>query len=534
MVAEAALNAFFYVSATPARILWCSEFVLLLPPLIIICRLSFSYILSSGKRIPFGLFSLLSLFRIFVKKFYVMFSKEIYSNRRSRLAKRINDGIILLLGNSEAPCNYAGNCYKFRQDSSFLYFAGLNDPDMALVMDANSGEEILFGNDVDIDDIIWMGPQPSLTDKAESVGIAKARPFADIFSYIGEQASKGRAIHFLPPYRNHNKILLNQMLGIAVGSLKEKASVKLIKAVADMRLIKEECEIEQIELACNIGYAMHYTAMKMAKLGMKEQELYGIMEGIAHSQGAMTSFATILSQNGETLHNHSHHQTLTEGRMIVIDAGAENNMNYCSDFTRTIPSSGKFTPVQRDVYNIVSAGNNLALSMARPGVTYKEVHLAVCRLIAQGLINMGLMKGDVDEAVATGAHALFMPHGLGHNMGLDVHDMEDLGEDYVGYDSTYKRDSQFGLASLRMGKMLHPGHVLTDEPGIYFIPALIDKWKAEGINKDFINFAELEHFRTFGGIRLEDDILITKSGCRLLGAKRLPITPEDVEAEMRG
>lgn len=461
-----------------------------------------------------------------------MFSKETYSGRRLRLVKSVSNGVILLLGNSEAPCNYPGNCYKFRQDSTFLYYTGLNDPDMALVLDADTGQEILFGNDVDIDDIIWMGPQPSVSEKASSSGIAGCKPFLQLAKYIAEQTANGRKVHFLPPYRNYNKILLNQLLGIPVPALKENASPELVQAVIEMRLIKEQCEIEQIEDACAIGYAMHYTAMKMAKLGMREQELYGIMEGIAHSHGYLTSFPTILSQNGETLHNHSHHQILTEGRMIVIDAGAENMMNYCSDFTRTIPSSGKFTQVQKEVYRIVAAGNNLALSMARPGITYKDVHLAVCRLLAQGLKEMGLIKGDVDEAVASGAHALFMPHGLGHNLGLDVHDMEDLGEDRVGYDSKHVRSSQFGLAALRMARELEPGQVITDEPGIYFIPALIDKWQAEGTNKDFINFAELQHFRQFGGIRLEDDLLITAEGCRLLGAKRLPITPEDVEAEM--
>jgi Xaa-Pro aminopeptidase len=274
--------------------------------------------------------------------------------------------------------------------------------------------------------------------------------------------------------------------------------------------------------------------MKIAKLGMVEQEIAGVMEGIAHSKGAMTSFPTILSQNGETLHNHSHHQILTDGRLIVIDAGAENNMNYCSDFTRTIPSSGKFTQQQKDIYNIVAAANNKAQAIARPGLTYKEVHLDACRVLAAGLKEVGLMKGDVDEAVAAGAHALFMPHGLGHNMGLDVHDMEDLGQIYVGYDDQIRPSTQFGLASLRMGRELKVGHVLTVEPGCYFIPALIDQWEAEGTNKDFINFDALKGYRTFGGIRLEDDIVVTETGCRMLGSKRLPITPEEVEAQMQG
>lgn len=456
-------------------------------------------------------------------------------SRRERLMQKMdNNGLILLLGNSEASSNYPANTYKFRQDSSFLYFFGLNEPDLAAILDTNTGDQILFGNNVDMDDIIWMGPQPTIDEKGAKVGISHTEPFAALGKYLSEAQSQGRKIHFLPPYRNHNKILLHTLLGLPVAALKEQASVELIKAVVDLRIIKEQCELEEIHKACDIGYQMHFNAMKMAKLGMVEQEIAGMMEGIAHSYGAMTSFPTILSQNGETLHNHSHHQILTDGRLIVIDAGAENNMNYCSDFTRTIPSSGKFTQQQKEIYNIVAEANNLAQSMARPGLTYKDVHLASCKVLAQGLKNLGLMKGDVDEAVAAGAHALFMPHGLGHNMGLDVHDMEDLGQIYVGYDDTCRPSTQFGLASLRMGKMLQVGHVLTVEPGCYFIPALIDQWEAEGTNKDFINFDALKAYRTFGGIRLEDDIVITETGCRMLGSKRLPITPEDVEREMQG
>ena len=322
------------------------------------------------------------------------------------------------------------------------------------------------------------------------------------------------------------------MLGVGFDQMKARASEEFIKAVVSLRLIKEECEIAELDKACNIGYAMHYTAMKMARLGMVEQELVGVMEGIAISQGLMPSFPIILSQNGETLHNHSHHQVLTDGRLIVIDAGAETNSNYCSDFTRTIPSSGKFTTRQKEIYDIVAAANNHVIEISRPGISYTDVHLSMARIMAQGLKDLNILKGDVDEIVANGAQALMMPHGLGHNMGMDVHDMEDLGENYVGYDDNYKRSTQFGLGSLRMGKMLEKGHVITDEPGIYFIPALIEKWKNEGTNAQFINFDVLEKYYDFGGIRLEDDILITDEGCRLLGSKRLPITTEEVEREM--
>ncbi len=461
-----------------------------------------------------------------------MFNKETYIKRRSELIKKIEKGIILILGNSEASTNYPANTYKFRQDSTFLYFAGINEPDMALVLDAESGEEILFGNDVSISDIIWMGPQASVAEKGERIGIQKTEQFAALESVIKSAVEAGRKVHFLPPYRNHNRILLNSLLNIPINQLKESASMELILAAVDLRISKDQFEIQEIEKACDLGYLMHYTAMKMVKLGVVEQEIVGVMEGIAASQGSMTSFRTICSQNGETLHNHMYHQTLTDGRLLVIDAGAETNMNYCSDFTRTLPANGRFTQQQKEIYNIVAAANNLAIDLSKPGITYKEVHLAACRVLAQGLNDLGIMKGDVDEAVAAGAHALFMPHGLGHNMGLDVHDMEDYNQIYVGYDAQTPPSTQFGLASLRMGRELKEGYVLTVEPGCYFIPALIDKWKNEGTNAQFINFDKLDAYRSFGGIRLEDDIVITSSGARMLGAKRLPITPEEVERVM--
>lgn len=461
-----------------------------------------------------------------------MFAKETYVSRRERLIPLTEKGVLLFLGTDEAAVNYPGNAYRYRQDSTFNYFFGLTDPCLAATIDTETGETVIFGNDVDIDDIIWMGPQLLLKDKAAMAGVSKTMPFSELDNYISSLRAKGATIHYLPPYRYKNMILLNKMLGIGFDNLKQNASESFIKAVVKLRLIKEQCEIDEIDKACNIGYAMHYTAMKMAKLGMIEQELVGVMEGIAISEGLMPSFPIILSQNGETLHNHSHHQVLTEGRLIVIDAGAESNSNYCSDFTRTLPSSGKFTTKQKEIYDIVAAANNLVIDIARPGITYQEVHQIMSRLMAQGLVNLGILKGDVDEIVVAGAHSLFMPHGLGHNMGMDVHDMEDLGENYVGYDEKTKRATQFGLGSLRMGKRLEVGHVITDEPGIYFIPALIEKWKEEKINTQYINFPLLETYYDFGGIRLEDDILITEKGCRLLGSKRLPISTEEVEREM--
>ena len=461
-----------------------------------------------------------------------MFDKQVYISRRKRLLEQMKDGVILLMGNSEASCNYPDNTHQFRQDSTFLYFFGLDKPDLAAVIDVETGEETIFGNDVDIDDIIWMGPQPLIADQAAEVGVSRTAPFARLADCLQEARQKGRTIHFLPPYRNHNKILLHEMLGIGLRALKDNASVDLIKAVVALRLIKEPCEIEEIDKACNLGYAMHYTAMKMMRLGMVEQELVGVMEGVCKSGGVMTSFPTILSQRGETLHNHMHDAILTDGNLCVIDAGVEIASHYCSDNTRTLPTGGRFTQKQKDIYNIVLAANDYAREAAQPGVTYRDVHLGASKIIVQGLKNLGLVRGDVDEMVAAGVQGLFMPHGLGHNMGLDVHDMEDLGENYVGYDPGQVRAKQLGLGSLRMARKLVPGHVITDEPGIYFIPALIEKWKEEGHNAQFVNFDKLESYYGFGGIRLEDDLLITPTGARILGAQRLPITVEEIENTM--
>ena len=462
-----------------------------------------------------------------------MFETSVYKNRRARLKEKVKSGLVLILGNGEAPANYTDNTYKFRQDSSFLYFFGLNQPGFAGVIDIDSGDEYIFGNDVDMDDIIWMGPQPSVKDMAARVGVSKTAPFARLADCMKTAISQGRRIHFLPPYRFRNMLLLEELLGIRPALVKNYASLELIKAVVDLRSVKEPCEIEEITKACNIGYEMHTAAMRNCKPGVKEQYIAGLIEGIAASYGSMVSFAVILSQNGETLHNHDHSQILQEGRMMLTDAGAEEVSHYCSDFTRTVPVGGKFLTRQKEVYNIVLAANNKAIEIAKPGVTYQYVHLEVCKVLAQGLKDLGLMKGDVNEAVAAGAHALFMPHGLGHMMGLDVHDMEDLGQIYVGYDDETRPIDQFGTSSLRMGRRLQEGFVITDEPGCYFIPALIDQWRAQGMHKEFLNYDKIETFKDFGGIRLEDDILIIPGGSRFLGDKRTPITVEEVEEIMR-
>jgi Xaa-Pro aminopeptidase len=457
-----------------------------------------------------------------------MFKASVYKNRRDPLKKKLNSGIVLILGNQDVSMSYPANIFEFRQDSSFLYLFGLNEPNLAGVIDIDNNKEYIFGNDVDIEDIIWMGPQISIKEKASRSGIENTDSFNSVGSFIKSAMVKGQKIHFLPPYRAKNKILLNEILNININNLKENASIELIEAMVSLREIKEDVEIQEILKACDTSYLMHTTAMKIAKEGVLEKEIAGIIEGIAISRGAMISFPVILSQNGETLHNHDHSQLLQNGRLMLTDAGAETTMNYCSDNTRTVPVSGKFTTKQREIYELVLAANNNVMKFTKPGIFYKEAHMIAAKTIAQGLIDLGLMKGNVDEAVAAGAHAMFFPHGLGHMMGLDVHDMENYGEDYVGYDNTISRADQFGTAYLRLAKKMKPGYVFTNEPGIYFVPALIDKWKTEKINNDFINFDKVNEYRDFGGIRLEDDLVITETGCKMLG-KRIPITVKEIE-----
>ena len=457
-----------------------------------------------------------------------MFEANVYAKRRAALSAAVNEGIILLPGNTDVPFNYPANIYHFRQDSDFLYFFGHDMPGLAGVIDTEDGSEILFGNDVDISSIIWMGPQELISEKATRVGVKQIKPLAALADVIEEAKKRGRTIHFLPPYRGESKLMLYKLLGIHPDKQKGAASVKLIKAIVDLRSIKTEMEITELEKAAEVGYEMHTTAMRMAVPGAHEQEIAGIMEGIALKYGGAVSFPIILSQNGETLHNHDHSQTLQEGRMLLVDAGAEVPSRYCCDYTRTIPVGGKFTQRQREIYDIVLHANNSAFKRIKPGVTYQEIHLHACKRIANGLTDLGLMKGDYEEAVAAGAHALFFPHGLGHMMGLDVHDMEGLGEDYVGYDDKVKRIDQFGTAYLRLGRELQSGFVLTNEPGIYFIPALIDLWRKEKKFEQFINYDLVETYKGFGGIRLEDDIQVTPDGCRFIG-KRVPITPEQIE-----
>ena len=463
-----------------------------------------------------------------------MFTKETYITRRRALAEAVRaageTGILLFVGNVEAPAQYKDNCYKFRQDSSWLYFWGINEPWFAATIDLESGEEKIFADDVEIGDIIWMGPQPSVASKAALVGVASTAPYAVFAEAVRKAAAAGRRIHYLPPSRYYNTLFLSELLGIPSCAL--APSEPFIKAVIGLRLIKEACEIEELDKAGALGQEMHSIGRDSIVPGIIEQEIVGKMEAVTLAKGWGVSFPTILTQHGETLHNHLHDKVVEPGKLMVIDAGAEIESGYASDYTRTYPTGGKFTPKQRDVYQIVYECNEYAFSLTRPGITYREVHIETMRRMLEGLKALDLVRGNVDDMITEGIAGLFMPHGLGHNMGLDVHDMEDLGENLVGYDPDQTRARQLGLGSLRMARRLRPGHVLTDEPGIYFIPALIDKWKAEGTGKGFVNFDKLRDYYDFGGIRLEDDVLVTADGARRLGPSRLPIAPADVEAAM--
>ena len=461
-----------------------------------------------------------------------MFPKEVYSQRRKKLREMVGEGIILFPGNEESAMNYKGNTYHYRQDSNFLYFFGINKPGFYGLCDVDSGEDIIFGDDFTIDDIIWMGDQPSVKTLAGEAGVVNTRSFSELSATLRTAIQSGRKLHILPTYRGDHEVRLSGLLDMDCREVRNYVSEELIRAVVKLRSVKDRYEIEEIGKAMEVAGVMHTTAMKMAYPGNYERELTGTIEGIALSHGGPVSFPVILSMDGQILHNHEHGNELVEGRLVVCDAGAETEMCYASDITRTYPVGGKFNLQQKEIYEIVLEANMKTIEAIRPGVTYKSIHLMACRIIAGGLKGLGIMKGDMEEAVAAGAHALFMPHGLGHMMGLDVHDMEGLGEDYVGYNDQIRRSDQFGLAYLRMARELEPGFVVTDEPGCYFIPALIDIWKEEKKFGQFINYDRLDAYRRFGGVRIEDDILVTDDGYRVLGSP-IPKTVADVEATMR-
>ena len=462
-----------------------------------------------------------------------MFNKETYIRRRAELKRLVGKGVIVLFGNNESPMNYPANVYApMRQDSTFLYYFGQKRDGLVGIIDIDNDQEWLLGNDIDVDDIVWMGYTPSVSDLAAEVGITKTAPLSHLSQLCCNNVAAKRTLHFLPPYRHDIMIQLMDLTGIHPSKQKEAASVELIKAVVKMRSRKELQEIELIDRACDIGYEMHVKAMDLIEPGKTEREVAGQVDGVARSLAQGNAFPTIFSQHGEIMHGSPSDALMEEGRLVICDAGCEIE-GYASDHTRTMPVSGSFSQKQLEIYSIVEECHDYVLDVAKPGVKWADVHFAVARMMTERLKELGLMKGDTDEAVAAGAHAMFFPHGLGHMMGLDVHDMEGLGQIYVGYDDeTHPNLEQFGTNCLRMGRTLETGFILSDEPGIYFIPHLIDLWRKEGHCKDFLCFDKIEEYKDFGGVRIEDDILIMEGGCRFMGHKRIPYHYKDVENRM--
>ncbi|MBP9999018.1 MAG: aminopeptidase P N-terminal domain-containing protein [Bacteroidales bacterium] len=471
-----------------------------------------------------------------------MFAKEVYIRRRKALLERLSGekGIAIFVGNVESPAQYPDNCYKWRQDSTWIYLFGIDEPRYAAIIDLESGEETIYADDVEIDDIIWMGPQPSVQSMAESVGVSRTASYGAFDVAVLKAAVSGRPVHFVPASRLENASKIAALLGFEPKDIFSQgkkgcpeASEALTRAIIGMRLVKDEDEIRELDAVAETGFEMHSVARDGIREGVVEQSVVGAMEGVSLAKGWGTSFPTILTQHGEIFHCHSHENVFTKGKLVVVDAGVESNSHYASDHTRTYPVGGRYSSLQKDIYQTVLECNELAFSLTKPGTAYRDVHLAACRHMLGNLSQLGLVKGDLDEMLSLGVAGLFMPHGLGHNMGIDVHDMEAYGEDLVGYDPDQSRSPQLGLGSLRMARRLVPGNVVTDEPGIYFIPDLIALWKKEGTDKGHVNYALLEkHYLDFGGIRLEDDVLVTADGARRLGSRRLPITIEEVEEAM--
>lgn len=461
-----------------------------------------------------------------------MFQPKTYQARRQALQSAVGQGLILLPSNEESPINCAGNVYPFRQDSSFLYYFGLNKPQLAGLIDIDEQRSFLFGDDAGIEEVVWTGPQPSLAEQAAAAGLTETKAYEELGPTLQAALSAGRPVHFLPPYRGDRQLQLSRWLGQPVEQL--QASEALIKAVVAQRAIKTAEEIAEIEKALTITRQMHIQTAQAARPGMRESELAGLIEGVALAMEAQLAYAAILTVEGQTLHKHAHSNLLQEGQLVLCDFGAAApHSHYASDITRTFPVSPSFTTQQRDIYQIVLDAQLQAIAAMQPEQSFREVHLIAARVIAEGLKGLGLMKGDTEAAVEAGAHALFFPHGLGHAIGLDVHDMEDLGEQYVGYGEEAERSPQFGLKYLRMARRMKPGFVLTVEPGIYFIPQLIQHWQQEGRHADFIAYDKLEAYAGFGGIRIEDNILLTDEGHRVLGPS-IPKSVAEVEALRQG
>ena len=456
-----------------------------------------------------------------------MFSKETYISRRHKLMATVGSGLLLFLGNDEQGLNYEDNTFRYRQDSTMLYYFGLPYAGLAAILDIDEGREILFGDELTIDSIVWMGTQPTLAERADRVGISDIRPLASIADYLTAAREAGRPIHFLPPYRAEHRLKLMDWLGLMPSH--QQGSIPMIRAIVDQRNHKTAEEIAEIERACDVTADMHLAAMRTVRPGLHEYDIVAEMLHVAHKANCEESFATIATVNGQTLHNHYHGNIIKPGDLFLIDAGAELPSGYCGDMSSTVPADPTFTPRQRAVYEIQNAMHMAAVEALRPGIAYMDVYDISAVAMVEGMKELGLMKGDAREAVAAGAHALFYPHGLGHMMGLDVHDMENFGERWVGY-AGKKKSTQFGRKSQRLAIPLEPGFVFTVEPGVYFIPELIDLWQKERRFEEFINYGVVDTYRDFGGIRNEEDWLITDDGARRLG-KRIPLTPDEVEAE---
>ena len=463
-----------------------------------------------------------------------MFETNVYTERRRVLKEKFDSGIILFVGNSESPANYLANTYSFRQDSSFLYYYGIDRPGFAATIDIDNNLETLFGNDYTIDEIVWVGTQPTVNEYAEFVGIKRAVSLEKLFEQISSAIKKGRRIHFLPQYRTENIMKIASVSGLDSSRINDFASEKLIKAVVAQRSIKSEEEIKEIDEAVDIAAKMHLAAMKMVKPDTDERKIAGMIEGIALSLGYGLSFRPIVSINGHILHNPYYDNKVKIGDLLVNDSGAESKLHYASDITRTIPVGGKFEQKQKEIYEIVLNTEKNAIDSVKPGIPFRDIHMQAAKDITSGLVELGLMSGNIDDAVNAGAHTLFFPHGLGHMLGMDVHDMEGLGEDLVGYDESVLRSEEFGLKYLRLAKTLQPGFVFTVEPGIYFIPELIDMWKTEDKFSQYINYSKVEEYRDFGGIRIEDDVMVTEEGFRVLGSKPIPKSVEEIESIVSG
>ena len=455
-------------------------------------------------------------------------NKETYIRRRAKLKSEMRTGLLLFLGNGEVGMNYADNTYPFRQDSTFLYFFGLDQPGLAAVIDIDEDREVVFGNELTIDDIVWTGKMPTVSELSLEVGVHETLSLADLKSFIDKAKAKGQPIHFLPPYRGDHSLWLWELTGVTPTAQTSQASVEFIKAVVNQRNHKDAEELRMIEEAVDISTQMHLAAYKMVRPGMHETQVAAAVEEVAAQQGATLAFPTIATVQGQVLHNHGFIHQMRDGDIFLLDAGAEKQNHYAGDLSSSMPVGEHFTERQKQIYNIHLASFWAAVDMLRPGVSFRDVHIAAATKIAEGMKMIGLMKGDPAEAAETGAYALFFPCGLGHMMGLDVHDMENLGEQYVGYADGQRKSTQFGFKSLRLARKLEPGFVFTVEPGIYFIPDLMDKWEAEHQFTDFICYDKLREWRDFTGLRNELNYVITENGARRLGTLQKPMTIEEV------